>query len=209
MRLDFFFLVFLFVSSSAIGYTQHFFPVKLDKKWGLINTDGKLVQEPIYDAIGEFKHFGYAVMQKKGAVGLLGPDGKESLEARYDDIKVLSKNLIAVMLDNEWSVINPQGQTVLDKGYARVRILQPGFLIYQVKGKWGLVKADGRILAAPKYDKIEAKGTKYFQTKIGDKIGLLSKNGRELLACIAAEIRPTEQGLIFYRKSRLWGAIDQ
>lgn len=209
MRLEFFFLVLILLFGSHIGHSQHFFPVKLNKKWGLINTDGKLVQSPIYDAIGEFKHFGYAVMQKNGAVGLLGPDGKESLEAHYDDIKVLSKNLFAVMQDNEWRVINPQGQTVLDKGYARVHILKQDYLIYQVNGKWGLVKANGDILAAPKYDKIETKGDLYFQTKIGNNIGLLALNGKELLACIAAEIRPTEQGLIFYRKSRLWGAIDQ
>jgi hypothetical protein len=210
MRLELFFLVFLLVNSICYtGKTQHFFPVKLDKKWGLINTDGKLVQDPIYDAIGEFKHFGYAVMQKNGAVGLLGPNGKERLEARYDDIKVLSKNLIAVMQDNEWRVINPDGQTVLDKGYARVHILKPGYLVFQVKGKWGLVKADGTILAEPRYDKIETKDDSYFQTRIGDKIGLLSATGQELLSCIAAEIRPTEQGLIFYRQSRLWGAIDQ
>ena len=113
-RLSIFLLCTLLSWSPLLA--QQFFPVKLNKQWGLINTSGQLVQPAIYDAIGEFKHFGYAVMQKNGLVGLLGPNGKESLPAQYDDIKVLDNRLVAVMENSEWRVINHLGETVLDKG---------------------------------------------------------------------------------------------
>lgn len=188
---------------------QQFFPVKLNKQWGLINTSGQLVQPAIYDAIGEFKHFGYAVMQKNGLVGLLGPNGKESLPAQYDDIKVLDNRLVAVMENSEWRVINHLGETVLDKGYQRVQILTPGFLKYQTKGKWGLIKDNGDQVIVPEYDKIELQDEHYFLTQKADQLGLVNKRGTILIHDIATDIKVSETGLIFYRKGRFWGAVSE
>ena len=57
-------------------WPQQYFPVKQDKKWGLIDAEGQIVLAPRYEAIGEFKAFGYAVMQRDGGVGLLDKSGK-------------------------------------------------------------------------------------------------------------------------------------
>ena len=187
---------------------QQFFPVKLNKKWGLINTAGELVQPAVYDAIGEFKHYGYAVMQRNGLVGLLGPDGKESLPARYDDIKVLDQHLVAVMEDNAWRVINHQGTTVLSKGYQRVQIIRPGYLSYKSKGKWGLIKDDGAQLIPARYDKIDVQDGNYFITQEGDEIGLVDSTGLVLVRNQAAEIKVISPELICFRQGRFWGAVD-
>ena len=96
---------------------QRYFPIKVEQKWGLINAEGKIVQEPIYDAIGEFKQFGYAVMQRAGKVGLLGQNGQEVLSPIYEDLKVLDSTLVAVMEQGAWMVVNLRGEVVLDKGY--------------------------------------------------------------------------------------------
>jgi len=209
MRLKSYIIFLLVLVSITPGVTQQFFPVKLNQKWGLINTEGELVQAAVYDAIGEFKHYGFAVMQRNGLVGLLGPNGKETLPARYDDIKVLDTSLVAVMQDNEWRVINHRGQTVLAKGYQRVQILQPGYLTYQIAGKWGLVKANGTIIAPPAFDKIEVRGKDFFQTSLDDKLGLIDNQGHTILKPCASEIKITDQGLIFFRQGRHWGAVDQ
>ena len=106
-----------------VAHTQPYFPIKVNKKWGLINAEGQIVLQPNYDAIGEFKRFGYAVMQRLGGVGLLDSKGKEIIPPRYDDLKVLDSMPIAVMRDGGWSVINLHGDIVLPKGYERVNIL--------------------------------------------------------------------------------------
>ena len=199
----------IFLYCFAYTQAQQFFPVKLDKKWGLINNDGKLVLPPVYDAIGEFKHFGYAVMQKQGLVGLLGPNGQETLSARYDDLKVLGENLVAVMDNEEWRVINHQGKTVLDKGYERVKIIQKDILLYKKQGKWGLVKKNGQEIAPPVYSKIELLENHYFQTSKGGFYGLLNDKGNVILSNRANEIRLTENAsLFFFREGRIWGAAD-
>ncbi|MEL6655969.1 MAG: WG repeat-containing protein [Bacteroidota bacterium] len=200
-------LVLLLVAPTSLE-AQQFFPVKLNKKWGLINTAGELVQPAVYDAIGEFKHYGYAVMQRNGLVGLFGPNGKESFPPRYDDIKVLDQHLVAVMENNAWRVVNHQGVTVLNEGYQRVQILRPGYLTYKYKGKWGLIKNDGAQIIPARYDKIDIQDEHYFLTQEGDQIGLVDSTGLVLVKNQVAEIKIISPELICFRQGRFWGAVD-
>ena len=198
----------IFLVAAQQLQAQQFFPVKLNKKWGLINTAGELVQPAVYDAIGEFKHYGYAVMQRNGLVGLFGPDGRESLPAQYDDIKVLDQHLVAVMENDAWRVINHHGFTVLDEGYQRVQILRPGFLTYKYKGKWGLIKDDGAQIIPARFDKIDIQDEHYFLTQEGDQIGLVDSTGLVLVRNQVAEIKVISPELICFRQGRFWGAVD-
>ena len=74
------FLIFISTLISASLQAQKYFPIKLNKKWGLMDKEGKIIQQPVYDAIGEFKQFGYAVMQRNGKVGMLGGEGQEVIQ---------------------------------------------------------------------------------------------------------------------------------
>ena len=142
--------------------TQHFgqslFPIKKNKKWGLINSDGRIVQEPVYDAIGEFKEFGYAIMQRNGWVGMLNDEGQEVVPPQYGDVKALDRSLVSVMDKGVWKVLNMEGKTVLQPGYERVEILKndnsPVYLAYRLDGKWGLVDVNGETVAEPRFDEI-------------------------------------------------------
>jgi hypothetical protein len=99
------------------------FPIKKNKKWGLMNADGRIVQQPVYDAIGEFKQFGYAVMQREGKVGMLNSQGREIVPPKYKDLKTLDSMLISVLEESSWKVINLEGRIILQPGYERVEVL--------------------------------------------------------------------------------------
>ncbi|GJM33287.1 MAG: hypothetical protein DHS20C18_22880 [Saprospiraceae bacterium] len=189
-------------------YAQHHFPVKLDKKWGLIDSNGKLVLDPVYDAIGDFKQFGYAVMQRKGGVGLLNRSGKEIVPPNFDDIRVLDSTLIAAMDRGEWMVINLNGDIILEKGYSRVQLWANGHLAYLLKDKWGVVDKNGRTVAFPLYDEIYLEEDRYLLTRRGDQMGLLAEDGREILYNIAKEIKILNDSIFFYREGNSWGAVD-
>ncbi|MCB9273330.1 MAG: WG repeat-containing protein [Lewinellaceae bacterium] len=187
---------------------QQYFPIKVNKKWGLINTDGKVVLDPVFDAIGEFKHYGYAVMQKEGNVGLLGPGAREIVPPLYDDIKVLDSTLIAVMDGGQWKVVNLYGKTVLEKGYQQVQVWKGYYLAYRQGGKWGLVNKFGHKLAEPTYDDIQFEAGNFFITTRSNQLGLLSGTGRQIIPNKADEIRFFSDSLFFYKAGSLWGAVD-
>lgn len=205
----------------AYHFGQSLFPIKKNKKWGLINSDGNIVQEPTYDAIGEFKEYGYAIMQREGRVGMLNDQGEEVVPPQYEDVKALDSKLVSVMEGGVWKVLNMEGKTVLQPGYERVEVLKGkqaddfAYLAYRLDNKWGLVNHNGQSISSPKYDEITVlqnvpkhiKGL-FFQTKKDKQLGLLLPNGKEPLRPSADEIWVYNDNLFFYKTNLKWGAFD-
>ncbi|TXB61591.1 WG repeat-containing protein [Phaeodactylibacter luteus] len=200
-----FWFIYLGCSSCLIGQ-QACFPIKQNNMWGLMNADGKIVQAPVYDAIGEFQHFGYAVMQQHGRVGLLNATGQELLPSRYEDLKILDSLFIAVMRDGAWSVIHINGHQVLGSGYEQVEVPAQGYLAFAKSGKWGLVDERGAVLAPPRYDQISCFSQQYFSIWEGSRQGLITRDGRIVLAPVATDIQIEKDSLICFEQDRKWGA---
>ena len=201
-------LIILLLLTPFTLLAQPFFPVKVEKKWGLINASGQLAVKPDYDAIGDFKHYGYAVMQRAGRVGLLNQSGEEIVAPKFDDLKVLDSTLIAVMDLGEWMVINLAGKVVLKKGYQRLQVWPGGYIAFEKNRKWGLVRRDGALVTEPVYDDIQPYGEKYFITRKGESSGLLTSAGSEILAPVANEIKIFNDSLFFFRSGPSWGAVN-
>lgn len=191
---------------SAVGMKgQSFFPIKIDKKWGLMNADGAIVLPPVYDAIGEFKSFGYAVMQRQGGVGLIGRDGRELIPPKYQDLRVLSPCFVSVLTEEQWIVINLQGSTVLSGGFDRVEVLGNMHLCFQRDRRWGIVDQNGFIIAQPVFDKVEMLDSGFILTRLEGKYGLIGLDGQELLSNRSEEIRVLERNLAVFRENGRWG----
>lgn len=188
---------------------EPFFPVKIKQLWGMMNSNGKVVIQPQYDAIGEFKEYGYATMQRKGQIGLLNQYGREVIPAQYDDIKILDSLLFAVLDVSDWAVINIQGKVILKNGYEQVHIWKGEFIGFKKNRKWGLADTNGKILSSPKFDDIDLFENDFFLTKIGDKQGLLSMSGQEILRTESDEIKIYNPNLFFFQKNEKWGAVNE
>lgn len=208
MRFKFATLLLMTLVISVCLQAQQYFPVKQNKKWGLIDSEGEIVLPPEYDAIGEFKRFGYAIMQKDGGVGMLNRFGFEIIPPLYNDIKVLDSTLVAVMEQGDWMVINLQQEIILPKGYERIQIWDHQFLAYMKNGKWGIVDKFGNTISQPIYDDIRWESKALFLTTKGDKIGLLSAEGEKILDNVAEEIKVFNDSLYFFKEGSHWGAVD-
>lgn len=197
---------FVFLPSILPG--QQLYPIKKDKKWGLINTSGVVVVDPIYEAIGEFKHLGYAVMQRQGGVGLIDQNTNEVIRPRYEDIKVLDEDLVAVMDAGQWMVINFDEEVVLEKGYTRVNVWEGEYLAFLKDNKWGIALKDGTVITEPAYEGLRLLDNGYFETQIEDGIGLLSPDGVVLIPPSYKEIKIIHENLFLFKDNRRWGGVD-
>ena len=201
-------LAIFFIIQLSLSAQPQLFPIKKSKKWGLMDAKGNIQVSPIYDAIGDFKQFGYAVMQRNGRVGLLNGKGKEIIAPKYDDIKVLDAELIAVMDKAEWMVVNLKEEVVLNKGYQRVLVWDSRFLAFMHHKKWGVVDLNGQLLVQPDFDAIHYEEG-YFSTQKGRLLGLLSLEGKQILAPQCDEIKVLTDSLFFFRNGHNWGAVDR
>lgn len=187
---------------------QALFPIKLNQKWGLMDQNGRVVKPPVYEAIGEFKRFGYAIMQRNGKVGILDREGREIVPPRYQDVKILDSLLVAVVDSVNWKVINLDGQVILHNRYDRVKVIQSRFIAFSQEGKWGLASSTGRIISPPLYSEIQWLAESFFLIRSQSALGLLHESGRLLLKPSFEEIRLEKEALVFFRKEGKWGAVD-
>lgn len=174
-----------------------------------MDANGQVILEPIYDAIGEFKQYGYAVMQRAGQVGLLNRSGEEIVRPLYEDIKILDSTLIAVMEQERWQVINIRGELILESGYERVQVWDGGFLGFMIDGKWGMANAQGERISDPRYDEIKLLQPGYFSIRNEEYYGLLSAEGELIITPSCNEVRIYNDNFFLFRMEEHWGAVSR
>lgn len=206
-------IIFLFFGNSLFGQLgqvtkESYFPVKIDKKWGMINTKGKIIIKPVYDAIGEFRDFGYAVMQRNNGIGLLNQFGQEIITPKYDDIKILDSLIFAVLDSDDWKVVNLKEEIILKNGYDQVQILEGKFIGFQKDRKWGVADISGKIISVARFDAIELLENNFFLTTINGKHGVIASDGQQILPNDSDEIQKYNKDLFFFQKNKKWGAVN-
>ncbi len=152
-----YFVLFLFLFPSFFSFAQfeatNLFPVKINKKWGLIDMDGTLVMEPKYDLLGDrigntrtsggLISVPYVIVQLNNQLGLINARGQEVLPPLYDDIvNAFADSVFTVKKDGNLLVVNQKGETIFDGKYEEVIPIPRDreHFIVKEKGKYGLVK---------------------------------------------------------------------
>lgn len=79
-------------------------------KWGLMSISGKIIAEPMYDAIGSCAEQMMPV-KKGGKWTFIDCKGKE-ISYWFDSVTEFSNGLAAVMRNNKWGYINNEGKNI-------------------------------------------------------------------------------------------------
>jgi WG containing repeat len=88
-------------------------------KQGVINSSGKMLIPPMYDAI-ESSNSGYGQgysVQRNNRKGYFNAAGKPITPVRFDDVYMITDNLIQVTSDKKYGLYNMKGEIVLPAAY--------------------------------------------------------------------------------------------
>ena len=188
---------------------QNYYPVKVEQKWGLMNTQGKLVIPAKYEVISSPQNFGYSLMQSNGKIGIMNPSGSVLLAAKFEEVKILSKNFFLVTQLGVQKIINSKGEKILDyPKNEQVSVINERFLRFSKNGLWGIVNDTGQIIIPPQYEQIELLDNQLFKTTKNHQFGLVNLAGMVILPPSADEINLWNNQLIFFAKGVIWGAIN-
>jgi hypothetical protein len=100
-----------FIGDFSEGYAK----VKLNDKWGLIDTEGNEIVRPEYVQVGDFHEGLVAVKMKPEAHnwGFIDKTGEVVVPPKYDDVANFYLGYASVYLDGYWGYINTQGNEVI------------------------------------------------------------------------------------------------
>ena len=96
--------------------------VKRDGMWGIMNEDGVMITEPVFDYI-------YSCDKDRICIcvddryGLMDTQGTICLEPVYDDLSPLNDKFYAVSMDDQWGVIDQNGKEIVKPAYETIYTL--------------------------------------------------------------------------------------
>jgi hypothetical protein len=128
----------------AFLFSHGLAPVKSGGKWGFIDTDGKMVIQPVCDEASEFQNIGtdenpvlLARVVREGRWGCVDQSGREVIEPQWDEMMGFSplydgRFVALVRLGDLWGFIDPTGKTIVEPCGTR-GIVERGFVLLMVK----------------------------------------------------------------------------
>ena len=155
--------------------------VKLDGKYGFIDTLGNTITQCKYDATGSFVsyHYGHTFVSINNKYGFINYDGKEITDLKYS------------------SATN---------GFNKL-----GLASVQFNGKWGLIDTSGKEITSFKYDNVIGFSVEVplAQVQIGNKWGYIDNSGNEVIPCIYERASTFHHGIACVIFNGKIGFIDK
>jgi hypothetical protein len=154
--------------------------VKLNGKWGFIDTTGKEVIPFKYNASTFFGRM--AAVELNDKYGFIDDIGNEVIPFKYDFAFFFNEGLAAVELNGKYGFIDKTGKEVIPFKYYRAYLFTEGLAAVKLKnGKWGFIDKTGKEVIPFKYN-----DAKYFdggvaKVKLKKKWGGIDKTGKEVI----------------------------
>ena len=161
---------------------------------GLMDGEGNVIADPVYDSIGSF-YGGYAYVSLDDKYGLIDEAGNIALAIEYDDV--------------DTSYYLPLSGSGEGSGYNAF-----GYFAVELDGKLGYVDEQGNVTCEPKYsvDVLDNNGASATYTDLEGKFHILAADGVETVVEGYEDVYPLNYlGGMFYRVTNEdydYGVID-
>lgn len=189
-------IVAVLLSMSFKLHAQPYFPVRVNKLWGVIDSNGVVIIKPVFDDIkvsGKNNNF---------------------IAAELGDSTFLINSRLQIVARTAYAAIYELGE-----GMFKTQLRKKS---YKHQPLFGFMDSTGKIITEPKFSSIEpfrdgvAKVNIYIDTtgnykKENERGGIIDKKGNWLIQPTYAtyHITSSSDGLInFYEKGKGWGAMD-
>jgi serine/threonine protein kinase len=163
-----------------VGYLgENLFEVHRDDMCMVMNEKGATVLSDIESI--EYR-YGWLKFGKLLSFGLCDVHGKVSIDALYQDIIILSKNLLAVKREKSYGIMNVQGVWLVKPSFVEVKDRSINdLLVVKKNNKWGVIDLKCNWIIKPEYKDIVQVNESFFIVTSNRKSGVLDSAGRWVL----------------------------
>jgi|GEM_PF-1465848 len=216
----------LYEDCDSIKYFEEekLFVIEKDGKEGVIDTQGNIVIDLVYDDIAVFEGSGYIRCLIDGKSGIIDTAGNVIFEPQFGYIAEFTENGLAVVKDIEtekYGYIHKDGYVAIpfeydsasdfsDNGLARVSMREKvGYNSVLIDG---YIDQAGRYVIRPSFWEASDfhDGLAAVQKSYGDLYGFINNGGNYVISPQYAEVRDFSNGIAAVRSDMgYWGYIDK
>lgn len=163
-----------------VGYSEDYYLVKKNNRWGFLDFAGRLRISNRYDSAQLFSE-GLAPILINRKWGFIDKDEALIIQPYYQEVGSFKKGHCIVRGNGGYGLLDSQGNEVVQTVWQRIESLPTdNYLLIDQYNKMGLVSHSGKILLRPTFDSLVDLGNKVLVTSNGKK-GILAYSGEQLL----------------------------
>lgn len=168
--------------------SNHYLGVKIEGKFGFVDTLGRLRIANRYDSISSFKS-NMAAIKLLGRWGYINRSEQLVVQPHFEKAYPFIDGLAIVRKDGKYGMVNKKGETIVPNEYDRISPSTESRYLVEIhknengndQAQVGLVSKEGHQLIYPKYDSLEDLGNGYVIISRNDRYGLLTLQGRSTI----------------------------
>ena len=190
---------------AAIAYGKD----EISKKWGFINSEGKLVIQPKYSYVGFFSG-GLAPAELNNQYGYIDKTGAVKIPFTYRWAGSFQDGLAKVGNGDKIGFINHSGEAVIPLKYDEANeYFNEGMVGVRKDGKWGFIDIEGKVVVPIKYDYVTSFYDGLARVILNKKYGFINKSGEEVIPLKYDGSSNFSENLAQVKLNNKYGFIDK
>jgi hypothetical protein len=97
-------------------FSESYFPVVTDEKYGFMNSTGRIVIQPQYDEVGPFRN-GLAVVSKDSKYGVINKKNELIVDFVYDEILDYQQDRAIAIKNGNYNLIDRSGRHISSSSF--------------------------------------------------------------------------------------------
>ena len=166
----------------ALDFWEGIAAVKIDDKWGYIDTTFHIIISPEYESASIFRE-DHAWVKKDGKCVILNRDGKlKIIEISNTNMlrtcfNIFSNGLAMISSDDKCGYINFNGDVIIQPKFETGSDFSEGLAAVQIENKYGFIDTLGNIIIDPQFDYVKDFSEGLAPVSINYEWGYINKEG--------------------------------
>ncbi len=159
------------------GYSEGYFKIKKDGKWGFIDENGKLRIANRYTGSRLFSE-SYCAVRLNGGWGYVDKSEKLVVQPIYEETGDYDNGLAVVKYRGNYGILGIDGGWVVKPQFERIGHNRgSGYILVDQEQKVGVADRNGKFVLTPQYESVEEVGNGLLIVKRKGKMGIMDEKG--------------------------------
>ncbi len=182
-------------------------PVKVDKYWGYMNKDGKLIIPATYEIAGYFSE-DLAVVVKDQKYGYISKANKFIIEPKFDDASDFNQGRAVVEMSNQVGLIDRNGYFIFEPIYAEIGPISEEKMYVKRDSLYGFYSKNRISLIPERFQEVESFENHIARVKIENNQAIIDSVGSFIVKPLYESIQFFSDTLLIFSDSSKFGICD-
>ncbi|WP_258102565.1 WG repeat-containing protein [Marinoscillum sp. MHG1-6] len=159
------------------GFSEDFFLIRKDQKFGLVDSEGRLLIVNRYDGAQCFSE-GRAAVSLIGKWGFVDKQELLKVQPFYNEVSAFKNGKAIVRRGSKYGIIDKDGREVLKMEWNNISRQATGnYILEDQYGRYGMANMDAEIILSPLFESIEDVGNDQVIVQKSGKKGIMTYDG--------------------------------